>query len=196
MPKNSISISPFKILLAAGSCVFLSSCMTCGFSRSAEDDIRLSVPYAEGDETGDLTNSIIGALSTNTNCHIAKDCRYAIKIKILDDSKETLGYRYKDPHKKQNLVTCESRILMLAQVDIIDTYTKKTIRGPGFIRGFVEYDHQHKAKNNKLNQESLGQLEDTSADRAMVPTGLYRDLANKIALWVQQQIDLMPFETR
>src|SRR5665647_2088529 len=146
MPKNCISIFLCKSLII-GAFLLLSSCTTCTFSRSSDENISLQVPYVKGDETGDLTNCIIIALGTKANVHINQDSRYSVAIQILDDTKETIAYRFKHADKKNDLVSCENRICMLAQVDIIDTYTKKTIRGPGYIRGSAEYDHQHKVKS-------------------------------------------------
>lgn len=187
MPKKCIllSLSSHTIL---GACLLLSSCASFTFSPSAQDEISISVPYAEGDDRGELTSSVVRAMASKTNLHVSNGCRYALAITILDTDKQPLAYRF----KKESLTATENRVTMLAEVNIMDTYTKKRLRGPGYIQGFVDYDYQ-KAKDNKLNKESLGQLEDTSADRDMVTVGLYRDLANKIALWAQQQLDLLPF---
>lgn len=194
MLKNSMSVHLYKTILL-GSCFFLLGCQTCTFSRSSEENISLQVPYVKGDERGDITNDIILALGTKANVKISNDSRYKLSIELLDSTKEPLTYRFNNPKEKNNLVSCEDRLCLLAKVTIIDTYTDKILRGPGFIQGFAEYDHQHRAKSNKVNQESLGQLEDTSADRDMRPIALNRDMATKIALWTQQQLDLMPIES-
>src|SRR5665647_1570145 len=76
MPKNCISIFLCKSLII-GAFLLLSSCTTCTFSRSSDENISLQVPYVKGDETGDLTNCIIIALGTKANVHINQDSRYS-----------------------------------------------------------------------------------------------------------------------
>lgn len=198
----SLSSTAFLLGLLTIGAVAQTSCAHYSFSACPSDSLRISVPYAYGDDTGSLTHALVSSLANKTNFLVAQDCRYELIVTILDSDENSLAYRSRNADsftktseikKGGNLFTCENRAKMLAEVEIVDKVTKKAIRGPGCILGSIEYDTQHRAKNNKMNRFSLGQLGDTYADQDVLPSVVYQDLAEKIAFWVQQQYNLLPF---
>ena len=191
MQMKCISMFRNNILLLA--LLSLTSCAHYSFDPFTEKKTTLSVPYAKGDDTGDLTNALINSISTKTHFRVEEDCRYQLIVEILHSKRERLAYRF-NPLHKERLISCENRANMLAQVTIVDRTTKKTIRGPGFIRASIDYDHQSTAKDDTINKYSLGQLGNIDTYGDSLPIPLFRDLSEKIALWVEQQYTLLPFD--
>ena len=200
MQPKCISLCLYKLTRVAITALFLlglavstAGCARFTLASSSEKNApRIEIPYILGDDTGDLTQALYRAVSAKTRFQVGSDCRYKLIVKILDSKDESLSYRFKNHHPDAKLVGCESRANLLASCEIIDTTTRKCVRGPGFIKAAIDYDYHHDAKSNKLNRLSLGQLEDLDADREVLPIPLNRDMSEKIALWLQQQQDLMP----
>jgi hypothetical protein len=162
-------------------------------SMSPDHRISVAIPYAHGDDSGELTARLVEAINSQPGFRVDEGGDYVLKVNLLDDKEEKIGYRY-DPlalkKAEHKLILNESRAKALAEVRLINRSTKQEIAGPAFILGNIEYDHQENAIDNDINDFSLGQLSDidTAQDVTYIP--LYRDLAQKIALWVQNQQDL------
>jgi len=184
-------MSRINILIAA--LLTLTGCAHYSFDSPASKKASLSVPYVDGDDTGNLTNILIGSISMKTHFRVEDDCRYQLVVVILNSKQEKLAYRF-NPFHKDHLIPCENRASMLAKVTIVDQSDKKTIRGPGFIRSSIEFDHQNTAKDDTINKFSLGQLGDINTYDDTLPIPVFRDLSEKIALWVEQQYILLPFD--
>ncbi len=152
-----------------------------------ENTLAIAIPYASGDTTGDLTAAVISSVQKLPNVQIEDDAPYLLSITILDDKESKIGYRYDPLKKDKKIIPNENRSSVLISVSLLDRGTKKTIWGPGYILGSINYDHQNSSINNNTLAYSLGQLADldTAQDVTYIP--LYRDLSNKIALWLQTE---------
>jgi hypothetical protein len=148
----------------------------------------LSVPYAEGDKEGMLTEEVIKRISTSGAFRfVTYGGDLTLKMKIVEFSNENIGFRY-DRHKrgrlKKTLIPTETRLSSGVDVEVLDAATGQRIRGPIRIVAGVDFDHDFYSSRNAVNIFSLGQLSDIDAshDAAMRP--LNRELANKIADYI------------
>jgi hypothetical protein len=162
-------------------------------SVSADKQMTVSIPYAKGDDSGELTSRIVEAVNNQPGFFVDESGQYLLQVRLLDDREEKIGFRYNPRKLKKGvhkLILEESRAKALAEVSLVDRFTKKTVAGPAYILGNIDYDHQENTVDNDINDLSLGQLSDidTAQDVTYIP--LYRDLAAKIALWLQNQQDL------
>lgn len=162
-------------------------------SVSADKPMTVCIPYVVGDDSGELTSRVIEAVSNQPGFFVNESGQYLLKIRLLDDREEKIGFRYSPRELKKGkhkLILEESRAKALAEVTLVDRFTKKSVAGPAYILGNIDYDHQENTIDNDINDLSLGQLSDidTAQDVTYIP--LYRDLSLKIALWLQNQQDL------
>ena len=182
-------------LLCKGLFCCLAGCASWHVADSVSSDSQMTVriPYAQGDDSGELTPRVIEAVNNQPSFRVDESGQYLLRIRLLDDSEEKIGFRY-SPRKlkkgSKKLILEESRAKALAEVSLIDRFTKKTVAGPAYILGNIDYDHQENTIDNNVNDLSLGQLSDIDAAQDVTYIPLYRDLSTKIALWLQNQQDL------
>ena len=187
-------ISPLrKSLLTSLLCLTGCAGWHTATSVSADKQMTVCIPYAQGDDSGELTSRVIEAVTNQPGFLVDESGQYLLKIRLLDDREEKIGFRYSPRELKKGnhkLILEESRAKALAEVSLIDRFTKKIVAGPGYILGNIDYDHQENTIDNDINDLSLGQLSDidTAQDVTYIP--LYRDLSSKIAMWLQNQQDL------
>ena len=170
----------------------------CGWklaqSVSASQPMRICIPYAAGDSTGEFTTQLISAVSRQPGFIIDENSQYQLSVKFLDSKEQRIGYRY-DPRElhrgRQKIVPNENRDKQLVELSIVDSVTQKIVCGPAYILGSAEYDHQENSINNDINDLSLGQLSDINAEKDVTYIPLYRDLVLKIGSWLQNQQDLV-----
>ena len=165
-------------------------------SVSSDKQMTIRIPYAQGDDSGELTSRVIEAVNNQPGFRVDESGQYLLRIRLLDDTEEKIGFRYNPRELKRGshkLILEESRAKALAEVTLVDRFTKKNVVGPAFILGNTDYDHQENTINNNVNDLSLGQLSDIDAAQDVTYIPLYRDLSSKIALWLQNQQDLAAF---
>jgi len=192
MLKNSTY--PYLLSLAF-CCLALSSCSGWKVvdGNSAKKTVR--VPYVQGDNSGELTAALTEALDDQISFCVDESGQYELQVQLLDSKEEKIGYRYdpieREKEGKKVLILNESRAKTLAKVSLIDRHTAEVIKGPAHILGNVEYDHQENTLDNDIQDFSLGQLSDVDTIHEVRNIPIYRDLALKIALWLQEQEDLL-----
>jgi hypothetical protein len=174
------------------SCLFLLFA-SCGFkAASVQEPVTVSVPFCEGDPDGRLTANVIEEIENRgIFCYSQNASRYELKIKILDSKYSNIGYHYAgNPEKRKNLKANESRIKVLAEVQVVDTVNNKVIIGPAHIAAWCDFDHLSYNIDHHVNSFSLGQLTDvdTTADVTNIP--LFRNLAKEIAQYLQDNMEL------
>ena len=152
---------------------------------SAKKSVR--IPYVQGDSSGELTAALAEALDEQLSFHVDEQGHYELRVKLLDSKEEKIGYRY-DPIElkeegKRVLILNESRAKTLAKVSLVNRHTNEVLKGPAHILGNVEYD-------NDIQDFSLGQLSDVDTIHEARNIPIYRDLAQKIAMWLQESVDL------
>jgi hypothetical protein len=177
--------------------IIVVSCASCGWrlahSVSSQQPMHIAIPYAKGDSTGEFSNRLIAAVSSQPGFVVDDSGQYQLSVNLLDSREERIGYRY-DPRRlhegRKKIVPNENRGKQLVEVSIIDTHSQKVVRGPVYILGSAEYDHQENSIDNDINDFSLGQLSDINAAQDVTYIPLYRDLVLKIGRWLQNQQDL------
>lgn len=162
-------------------------------SMSSDRQMTVSVPYVQGDATGELTSRLVESVSSQPGFRIDESGQYILRVKLLQTQDEKIGFRY-DPkklrHGQKDLILNETRSKALVEVSLVDRYSNTTVCGPAYILGNFDYDHQENVIDNNINGLSLGQLSDidTAQDVTYIPQD--RDLAIKICQWLQNQQDL------
>lgn len=156
---------------------------------------QVSIHFVSGDETGELTSRLIYAIEKIPDLQYVPDNgAYILEVKLLDEDKEKIGYRYQ-PHKdvaaKGKIIPSEGRNHALVEVKVLDGTYRKCLLGPAYILGSCEYDHQNDSLNNNINAFSLGQLTDIDTTEDVLYMPLYRNTAEKVALWLQDNLDFI-----
>ncbi|MGR3951398.1 MAG: hypothetical protein QRY74_00525 [Chlamydia sp.] len=154
-----------------------------------EPQFAIAIPYANGDETGELTNRIIYAIQSLPNTVIDDTASQMLIISILDAKEQKIGYR-QDPDTSKKIIPNENRSKMLISVSLIERDSKKEIWKTGYILGSIDYDHQNSTINGKNLTKSLGQLADIDTAREVAYIPLYRDISKKVAFWVHHQREI------
>lgn len=158
----------------------------------------LVVPYATGDNDGTLTSEIIRTLTSSgiANVH-PREGDFRLTIAIINSDNQTIGYRY-DKQKvsgeiKKNIVSCEGRRSITAEVTLYKGSSDNIAAGPYKITADADYDYvdgdsiQDLAFINSQGTQtivlpfSLGQLESIEAAQEATEKPLYEKLAQKIA---------------
>lgn len=148
----------------------------------------ITVPYIEGDMTGEMTSALIREISRSGGFEY-KTCsaQLILKVAIIEIKDENIGYRY-DLNKKGRLthaiIPTESRITALAEVTVLDGCKLCPVLGPVRIYASVDFDHAYYFVRDGENIFSLGQVNDydEAYDAVMRPLG--KVLADKIVDFV------------
>lgn len=166
-------------------CFTLTSCQYhLGYGELTSRVQTFSIPYVQGDQTGELTAEIIKKM-TNSNglTYQREEGDLLLEIKLLDLHDENIGFGYQSKNKKRfkkSIVPLETRLHATAEVKFIENCSKAVIKGPARLTVYVDFDHASYRDCCFLNVFSLGQLGDYEAAKEAVKTPLYRQLAEKI----------------
>lgn len=148
----------------------------------------ISVPYAEGDQRGELTTDVIKKLITSGAFrYVSSGGDLTLKIELIEFREENIDFRYdckKTGELKKSIIPTETRVTAIAEVLLIEGGTGQTVKGPTRITASVEFDHTYYATRDKINVFSLGQLNDIDAARDAVMHPLNRCLAERIVDYV------------
>lgn len=172
----------------AGVCLLVSCHYQFGRGELSQRYTTVSIPYAEGDQKGELTTEVIKKMSTSGALRYVKSGGdLTLKIKLIEWQEENIDFRYdrkKTGRLKKNLIPTETRVNALAEVCLIETGTGQIIRGPVKITESAEFDHTYYSTRDEINIFSLGQLNDIDAARDAVMSPLNRHLAERIVDYV------------
>jgi hypothetical protein len=148
----------------------------------------ISVPYVQGDLEGVLTKDVIRELSFNSPfIYENEGGDLILNIKIIETCEENIGFRYdrhKDGRLRHNIIPTETRLRLLAEVNIIDAEFCSPVCENIVLESFYEFDHDYYSSRNAVNIFSLGQLTDydEAYDAALKPA--YAELAKKIVTYL------------
>ncbi|MGH2613367.1 MAG: hypothetical protein ACRDFB_10025 [Rhabdochlamydiaceae bacterium] len=177
---------------------------SCGYKTiSSEDRPTLSIPYVRGDEEGFLTNAVISEMSrTGLYDYVSSGGELELKIAVVGNHEEVIGYRYDRSEKKgnlqQNLLATENRRHAAAEVTLYRASEDQPIIGPIVVTATAEFDYidvstihelafiTPSGKRAKVIDFSEGQLDSVEGAQDNVVSPLYANLAKKIAAVVQQ----------
>jgi hypothetical protein len=156
------------------------------------------VPYISGDDDGTLTSEVIRTITSSGIANVrSTDGDYLLKISVINSQNQTVGYR-RDKQKvsgeiRKNIVSCEARRSLTAEVTIYEGSSEKIAAGPYKITADTDYDYvdgdsiQDLAFVNSQGVPtivlpfSLGQLESFESAHEAASRPLYKKLAQKIA---------------
>ncbi len=148
----------------------------------------ISVPYAEGDQKGELTTDVIKKLSTSGAFrYVSCGGDLILKIKLVEFREENIDFRYdrkKTGRLKKSIIPTETRVTAISEVLLIESGTGQIVRGPTQITASTDFDHTYYTTRDKMNIFSLGQLNDIDAARDAVMHPLNRYLAEQIVDYV------------
>lgn len=145
----------------------------------------ISIPYVKNDLDGRMTAALVKVISTQSGLQYEK-CggELTLLVEIIEFENENIGYRYdrkNDGKLTHSIIPAETRLMLAAQVTLVESQTAKPLAGPVKITAFVDFDHDYERTRNGVNVFSLGQLTDydEAYDAALQP--LYEVLSEKIA---------------
>jgi len=148
----------------------------------------ISVPYVEGDQRGDLTSEVIKKVGTSGSFrYVSCGGDLTLKIKLLDFREENINFRYdrkRTGRLKHQIIPTQTRSYAIAEIQLVEGATGKTILGPAEITASAEFDHTYYSTWHKVNIFSLGQLNDIDEARDAVMQPLNRHLAEKIVDYI------------
>lgn len=186
-----------RLLLSSFLCALCACGYHFGASERSYSPTTLSIPYIQGDAAGQLTNELTHQVSSSSafQC-VQSGGRYILKVVVLSDGSERIGFRYdregKNNKRRKDLVAIENRRLITAEVTLIDSLTNQTIVGPEIVKADAEYDYTNPNSIRDLRftspggfsqstiDFSLGQLDSIEGAQDAATTPLYRHLAQKI----------------
>ena len=158
----------------------------------------LVVPYAKGDDDGTLTSEVIRTLTSSGIANVrTSHGDFLLQITVVNEPNQTVGYR-RDKQKvsgevMKNIVACEGRRSLYAEVTLFEGSSDKIAAGPYTIFADTDYDYvdgdsiQDLAFVNSNGVPttvlpfSLGQLESFESAHDAASKPLYEKLAQKIA---------------
>lgn len=169
--------------------MFFSSCGYRQGEHEAECFQRtINVPYVDGDIDGELTAAIVQEIATSgAYAYKSAGAELLLRVTIVEDSEENIGFRYDRSRKgklQDWLVPVETRMTLKVDVELLDSASCCTLRGPARIQADVEYDHDFYTIRNQVNIFSLGQLTDVDSAQDVASSPLHQKLAEKIVDWL------------
>ena len=121
-----------KILLLAAALLLAGCNYQFGRGELSQYYSTISVPYAEGDQRGELTADVIKKLGTSGSFrYVSCGGDLILKIKLLDLSEENISFRYdrkKTGCLKKSIIPTQTRMNAIAEVQLIEGASGKTIK--------------------------------------------------------------------
>lgn len=167
----------------------------CGYRFGQGDGLTaryatITIPYVAGDQSGALTSAIIKEVVRsglfeyrNTGGSLV------LHVKQIDLDEDNIGFRY-DRKKRgtltKDIIPTEARITIVVEVSLLEAVSFQRLLGPVRFSASVDYDHDYYSSRDGVNVFSLGQLIDLEAAYDAVQDPLNREIAEKIADYIQQ----------
>jgi outer membrane lipopolysaccharide assembly protein LptE/RlpB len=170
-------------------CVLLSCLLflltSCGYhfnDQSSHLGQTISIPYVEGDPTGDLTNYLIHEITSSGDFTYApNEGNVILKVKIIDFSDENIGFRYDRNREGEiisSIVPSETRLKIIAEIALIEACSGQLIIGPSQVYATIDADFDINVQGDGVF--SLGQLTDQAAALETAARPLFHLLAQRI----------------
>ncbi len=145
----------------------------------------ISVPYAEGDFDGSFTTEMIRQISVSGIFQYQHQCADLIlKVRLLEFDDYNIGFRYQEDSKSCHLtretIPVETRLIVLAEISVIDRASCEVVLAPVRITASTVFDHDYYSTKNNINSVSLGQLTDYDEAMDAAEKPLYYNLSKKI----------------
>lgn len=144
----------------------------------------ISVPYAENDFDGSFTTELIKQISVSGVFQYKHQCADLIlKVRLLDFDDYNIGFQYlidKDGHLTRETIPVETRLMVLAEISVIDRSSGEIVIPPIRISASTVFDHDYYSTRDNINSISLGQLTDYDEALDAAEKPLYYNLSKKI----------------
>ena len=168
-------------------------CTSCTYKFVDSKPQTVSIQYISGDETGDLTSSVVAEIEKLPSFRYTPEGgAYTLEVRLLDEESEKIDYRFQHHEHVaafKKVIPSEGRAQALVEVKLLQN--QKCVLGPAYILGSCEFAHQNESLNTNINRFSLGQLTDIDTTEDVLYVPLYRNTARKVALWLQDNLDLI-----
>jgi hypothetical protein len=196
----------YRLLLALFVFLQLTGCYHMDGPGRNESLTSISIPYVQGDASGQLTNELVKQISgSGAFCYEQNGGQLLLKVKVITDGSEKIGYRY-DRHgpegkREKRLMPVEGRRLINAEVSLIRASTEEILVGPIFVKADADYDYYDPDSIRDLTvvnkfgppqaviNFSLGQLDSIEGAVDDVAVPLYRHLAQHILDGIMSQYE-------
>ncbi len=174
----------------------------CGYRWSPDfpegQKPTLVIPYATGDTDGTFTDEVIRTVTASGIANVkTSEGDFLLTMTLKNEPNQTVGYR-RDKQKvsgeiRKNIVACEGRRSLSAEITLIERSSNKIAKGPYVISADTDYDYVDGDSIQDLaflNSDgipttvlpfSLGQLESFESANEAAGRPLYEKLAQKIA---------------
>lgn len=163
-------------------------CLGCGYQfgeGSLSSQYRtITVPYVDGDNTGELTAALVHEISRSGSFQYCKDSAdLTLCVKIIDYIYENVAFRF-DRDKKckltNSMIPTQTRLTALVEVSVIDSKQGCAALGPSRIYSSIDFDHDYYFSRDGINVDSLGQLTDYDSAYDAAQRPLHQAIAEKI----------------
>ena len=160
----------------------------CGYKYGRGDaqwvGSTISVPFVEGDSTGDFTQALVRELSTSGSFRYV-NCggSYRLCVSLLCQEEDNIGFRYdtdRDGDLTTTTIPIETRVRATAEFSLVHVCSGEIVVGPERVSAWIDYDHEYTSGSDSLNLVSLGQVTDMEAASVVVPPRLGKKLAERI----------------
>jgi len=163
---------------------------------------KVSIPYIQGDADGKLTDALIKQLSLSPQFeYVSNGGSLILEGKIVRDSQENIGYQYnRQPvsgKRINTLIPNEGRREIEVEFSLIEEGTQKVIYGPVNVSSEGDYDFfdadslrdtsfiDQTGRRQSVLFFSLGQLDSVEGASQVVLDSIYRNLANKLVMGLE-----------
>lgn len=148
----------------------------------------LSVPFVTGDSDGDLTAILVEEITrAGAYEYVSGGGALILEVEIIDLDDENIGFRYDRKNSGRHtryIIPTETRVIITAQVALVEACSGNPVLGPVRIDANVDFDHDFYKCRNGVNVFSLGQLSDYYEAYDAMYRPLYRALAQKIVDYI------------
>ena len=138
------------LLLLTSSCYYTSS---KEFFSGASPTV--SIPYAKGDTTGELTNALIKTIcSSTTLIYDNDDGDLNLSVQLSEPSQENISFQYRknsNGELEDKLEPSENRLTAKVLFTLTNLNTNTVILGPLFIEESVNYDFDFQPIQSNIN---------------------------------------------
>jgi hypothetical protein len=175
-------------------------CLSCsGYHSLSTEFATLDVPYVKGDETGELTSSIIEAITSSSPYTYDQNGEYRLEVEFNEIKQENIGFQYErnqEGNLENKLVPSENRLFGNISFKLIENSNNQTVLGPIKIEESVDYDFDFQPTQSNINTFSLGQISyiDEATQSALTP--LYERFAHRLVVFLNTFVENVQTEEK
>ena len=168
-------------------------CLSCsGYHSLSTEFATLEVPYVKGDDTGELTSSVIEAITSSSPYTYDPNGEYRLEVECNEVKQENIGFQYErnqEGNLEDKLIPSENRLFGNISFKLIKSSNNQIVLGPIKIEETVDYDFDFQPIQSSINTFSLGQISyiDEASQSALTP--LYERFAYRIVAFLNTFVE-------